>query len=453
MYHVQPRPARRSLSPLTRQENAQGGVSDRRVLVAQVTLPLTLLEWGGGAETPQPARAMAVALLVDGENCSPDLVTAALAEADKYGPVLVRRVYGNQAVMGQRNWKEALSRHQLEAIHHERTAIGKNATDIALVVDAMDLLHRGDIGCFCLLASDSDYTPLVERLRAAERIVVGLGRAQTPASLTQACSVFIALIPTATPAVVSSAPPAAPVPRLSAASIVPEPVPRNLCTPAPPEAGAGIFPQRPVIAQETQSLSAAAPTQVATTFGRAADPGPLLLRAWAAVFQARGEVSLSNLVTEVQQHYPELRPEAYGHVRVAPLIKQRTDLFTIRQGKKDPSILLVERVTGSPALTRAHTEQRKEGNADAKEGLSGSSARGKVRELLLRAWQAGAKQGGWLPLSTFGVQLRLLEPAFEARAYGHAQLKSLIQAHADLFELRERVHGPWDVRLRSPARP
>src|SRR5260370_15884257 len=88
-------------------------------------------------------------------------------------------------------WKEILSHYALQGMHQPPIVPGKNVADIALAVDAMDLLHRKQVTRFCLVASDSDYTPLVLRLRAAGCLVIGIGEPKTPAALMKACTVFI----------------------------------------------------------------------------------------------------------------------------------------------------------------------------------------------------------------------------------------------------------------------
>lgn len=256
------------------------------LITTQIALPCTLVL------APERRRissegAVAVALLIDGENCSPDLVATALVEAARYGNVAIRRLYANPTVISQQRWQSMLTSHQIEAVHHERTAIGKNATDIALVVEAMDLLHQGTIGCFCLLASDSDYTPLVKRLRAAGRVVIGIGRAQTPPALTQACSIFIALDRCDTTASPPAVTPGHPTVQLGAPAQS-DPQARAPTTPCPQ-------PDR----------SAPRPEQ--------ADPTAMLLASWRAVHQMLGVVSLSSLVFEIQLLFPALKPQTYGY--------------------------------------------------------------------------------------------------------------------------------------------
>jgi len=139
----------------------------------------------------QTSHVAVVALLIDGENISPDLTAQMLVEAGKFGGVTIRRVYGNITSPTMIHWKEAMSQYSLQGIHQMQTVAGKNAADIALVVDAMELFYRDHVTRFCLVASDSDYTSLVLRLRSAGCLVIGIGEPKTPSALVEACTVFV----------------------------------------------------------------------------------------------------------------------------------------------------------------------------------------------------------------------------------------------------------------------
>ncbi len=138
----------------------------------------------------QTSRVDVVALLIDGENISPDVIPHVLVEAGKFGGVTVRRIYGNITSPNMQRWREVMPQYALQGMHQTPITPGKNAADIALAVDAMDLLYREQVTRFCLVASDSDYTPLVLRLRAAGCLVIGIGEPKTPPPLVKACTVF-----------------------------------------------------------------------------------------------------------------------------------------------------------------------------------------------------------------------------------------------------------------------
>src|SRR5581483_5702814 len=132
-----------------------------------------------------------IALLVDGDNSASTSIAVLLTEAEKVGDVTIRRIYGNWSLPSMHKWEKLAQHYGFEQRHHGQTAPGKNATDIALTIDAMDILHSGTIDQFCLVTSDSDYTPLVLRLRSAGCQVFVVGKPTTPISLQAACTLFL----------------------------------------------------------------------------------------------------------------------------------------------------------------------------------------------------------------------------------------------------------------------
>lgn len=139
-----------------------------------------------------------VALLIDGENVTKsDLIADILAEASKMGGVTIKQVYGNWANPSMQSWKKQLAHHELE---QKGSSAGHNATDIALAVGAMDLLHQG-IRHFCLVAGDRDYIPLLQRLRQDDCMILVIATSVSDA-LKEASSRFLTigqLLPQASP--------------------------------------------------------------------------------------------------------------------------------------------------------------------------------------------------------------------------------------------------------------
>ena len=117
-----------------------------------------------------------IAILIDGDNAQPSLIEHVLAETTKYGVVTTRRIYGDWTAPQMSGWKDALHSHAIQPIQQFRYTIGKNATDSALIIDAMDLLHSATVGGFCIVSSDSDYTRLATRVREQGFFVMGIGR-------------------------------------------------------------------------------------------------------------------------------------------------------------------------------------------------------------------------------------------------------------------------------------
>lgn len=136
-------------------------------------------------------RSARLAVLIDADNVSPRVADGLFEEIAKIGEASVRRIYGDFSGTGHKSWADILSRHAI--IPHQNFAYtkGKNASDIALVIDAMDLLHSGRFDGFCLVSSDSDFTRLAARIREQGTDVYGFGEQKTPESFRQACLRFI----------------------------------------------------------------------------------------------------------------------------------------------------------------------------------------------------------------------------------------------------------------------
>ena len=132
-----------------------------------------------------------IALLIDGDNAQPSLLEALLTEVYKYGVVPIRRIYGDWTDSGMKGWKDALQTHAIQPIQQFAYTSGKNATDSALIIDAMDILADGVVEGLCIVSSDSDYTRLATRAREKGFFVMGIGRSETPSAFVNACETFI----------------------------------------------------------------------------------------------------------------------------------------------------------------------------------------------------------------------------------------------------------------------
>lgn len=134
-----------------------------------------------------------IALLIDADNVSHAMIAAILAELSKYGTANVRRAYGDWASSGLKGWKDKLHDFAIRPIQQFSYSAGKNATDIALVIDAMELLYTQKPDAFCLVSSDADFTPLVMQLKANGHEVYGFGERKTPSPFVNACTTFLYL--------------------------------------------------------------------------------------------------------------------------------------------------------------------------------------------------------------------------------------------------------------------
>lgn len=132
-----------------------------------------------------------LAVLIDADNaqaaCLPDLLT----EVARYGTATVKRAYGDWTTQNLKGWKDSLHKHAVQPVQQFSYTKGKNSTDSALIIDAMDLLYTGNLHGFCLVSSDSDFTRLATRLREAGLAVYGFGEKKTPEPFVAACDKFI----------------------------------------------------------------------------------------------------------------------------------------------------------------------------------------------------------------------------------------------------------------------
>ena len=137
------------------------------------------------------SRSRRFAVLIDADNTSPRIAAGLFEEIAKFGEASVRRIYGDFSSSRLKSWAEILQKHAIDPYQQFAYTTGKNASDIALVIDAMDLLHSGRFDGFCLVSSDSDFTRLASRLREEGADVYGFGTHKTPESFRHACRRFI----------------------------------------------------------------------------------------------------------------------------------------------------------------------------------------------------------------------------------------------------------------------
>ncbi|MFT4841822.1 MAG: uncharacterized LabA/DUF88 family protein [Planctomycetota bacterium] len=142
-----------------------------------------------GMESPPPTRRFAV--LIDADNVSAQVIEGVLAEVSNYGTAMVKRIYGDWTLPNLKSWKAMLLEHAIQPIQQFRYTVGKNATDSALIIDAMDLLYHAKLDGFCLVSSDSDFTRLASRIREEGLMVIGFGERKTPRAFVTACDRFI----------------------------------------------------------------------------------------------------------------------------------------------------------------------------------------------------------------------------------------------------------------------
>lgn len=130
------------------------------------------------------------AVLIDSDNISAKYISCILDEMTRYGVITYKRIYGDWTSAQMGKWKMELLENSITPIQQFSNTVGKNATDSAMIIDAMDLLYTDQVDGFCIVSSDSDFTRLASRLRESGKEVIGMGEEKTPKSFRAACTVF-----------------------------------------------------------------------------------------------------------------------------------------------------------------------------------------------------------------------------------------------------------------------
>ena len=134
-----------------------------------------------------------IALFIDADNAPASKFEEVLSEVAKYGVVTIRKAYGNWKNPAIKQWEDLLHEYAIQPVQQYDLTKGKNASDIALVIDAMDVMYTKNIDVMCFVSSDCDFTPMVTRALAEGKVVLGFGERKTPAPFVNACSKFLFL--------------------------------------------------------------------------------------------------------------------------------------------------------------------------------------------------------------------------------------------------------------------
>ncbi len=251
------------------------------------------------AEPTVDSKDNKMAVLIDGDNAQASLLNKMLAEIAKHGSVTIRRIYGDWTTSNMHSWKDALHLHAVQPIQQFRYTVGKNATDSALIIDAMDIMHRRLVEGFCIVSSDSDYTRLATRIREEGFFVMGIGQKKTPKSFVNACDLFIYTENLAQ---------------------------RRESKPRPERVHSRSRASSPKA--EPQEQPQEQPQPQALYAGT--DPMPLLREAYEMVVQENGWANLGPMGKALLQLDPGFDPRSFGQRQLSSLIKSLPD-FEIRR--------------------------------------------------------------------------------------------------------------------------
>jgi uncharacterized LabA/DUF88 family protein len=240
------------------------------------------------ANQPLTNGRQRIAVLIDGDNAQSSLLPQMLVEAGRHGQVTVRRIYGDWTTNNMNSWKETLNYHAFQPIQQFRYTVGKNATDSAMIIDAMDIMHSGVVDGFCLVSSDSDYTRLATRIRETGIFVMGIGEKKTPKAFVNACDLFV-----------------------YTENLVEEKKTTQ---------------QRRTQASRTKKAS----TENTETEKEEVDPMPVLSQAFEMAVGQDGWARLDVMGNAIYQVDPGFDPRTYGHKQLSRMLNKLKDRFEMR---------------------------------------------------------------------------------------------------------------------------
>ncbi|WP_374556566.1 NYN domain-containing protein [Thermomonas sp.] len=256
-----------------------------------------------------------LAVLIDADNAQASVIEGLLAEVAKYGLASVKRIYGDFTTQQQAQWKKVLLKHSISPVQQFAYTSGKNATDSALIIDAMDLMYTGRFDGMCLVSSDSDFTRLAQRLREEGLTVYGFGEHKTPDPFVQACDKFIY-----TEVLRAEAPePAAAAPAKPA---------QKTAAKKPATAKANAPAQEPAAAPAPAS-GKAAPQPV---------PFNLLRQAIEEASDDEGWAHLGAMGAYLNKIKPNFDPRLYGQKKLSDLLRKQPKHFNVIERETSPGV-------------------------------------------------------------------------------------------------------------------
>jgi uncharacterized LabA/DUF88 family protein len=245
-----------------------------------------------------------IALLIDGDNAAPKRLRAILEEVSKQGTITIRRIYGDWTTTGMTGWKDLLNSNAIQPVQQFAYTKGKNSTDSALIIDAMDILHGELVDAFCIVSSDSDYTRLATRIRESGLFVMGVGEKKTPDAFVKACERFIYV--------------------------------ENLDVQEPASAGPGTSaPAKERSTRSTSTARSAAP--------KLSQNNDLMRKIRKAFDIAKGEeeeASLSLVGQALRRLDPGFDPRSYGHASLSSLVHALKDRLETRREEKGNVVMV-----------------------------------------------------------------------------------------------------------------
>jgi hypothetical protein len=265
-----------------------------------------------------------LAVLIDADNAPPAVIDGLLSEVARFGVASVKRIYGDWTSTRNTQWKQALLKHSLHPVQQFAYTSGKNATDSAMIIDAMDLMYTRRFDGFCLVSSDSDFTRLAQRLREEGLLVYGFGERKTPVPFVVACDKFVyteLLRPESADSGADAAGEAGPAKPPAAAGK------RD----AGGKAASKAKPAPGGTAKPATSAPPAAPARASAKPPAAALPTALVVQAIEDAADEEGWALLGAVGSYLTKIRPDFDPRLYGHKKLSDLLKAHSGRFEVRE--------------------------------------------------------------------------------------------------------------------------
>ncbi|SCN64569.1 uncharacterized protein FFB20_00786 [Fusarium fujikuroi] len=344
------------------------------------------------------APAAKLAVLIDADNASAAMIAFVLAEFAKYGTTFVKRAYGDWTSNQLNGWKPQLLHNSIHPMQQFAYTHGKNATDSAMIIDAMDLLYSNKFDGFCIVSSDSDFTRLASRIRESGLVVYGCGERKTPKPFVTACDKFIYVENL--------------VPRSGTRSItagVAGPSTANPLNGGPPR---GHAPISAFTKGKGPLMDPPAPARGLLP----EQPSP----------SNRGQIARLPERVDFQKDHTEQRAKSNGESSAGPAWNSTTS------GKRKR----LDSESDSPARTKRRVSSPEPGDLEPEQRLVDDQ----VIEWLREAVEAKTDEDGWAGLAAIGTLMNRWHPDFDVRTYGFKKLHELM-AWTGLFEFMDQRPG------------
>lgn len=341
-----------------------------------------------------------IAVLIDGDNASASSIECVLQKIATFGRITRKNIYGDWGNAHIQNWRAALLTHAIEPVQHFAYVKGKNATDIGLVIDAMDMLYSGDYDGFCLISSDSDFTSLALRIRKNQINVFGFGRRSTVQAFTQACDDFYYIEDLDTPKTIDKP--------------TDNPHKDTVTTPAKPA-----IKTPPALLWSSTQLQTQ--THLISVINKLIKNAPNSDNHW---------VSLSYVASQIKQHHSNVHLEKYGYKKFSDLIRA-TDLYEVRLINKTLCLSIKPKKT--IASDTNPTNGKNVTSWDAKQLKCDTKLLNSLRASIIHNPNSEAER--WVNLGAVGQAVKDHFPEFTPQSYGYTKLIGIIKK-IGLFETK-----------------